>query len=114
MRFKQKLDSFIWFIIYTLPFWIGAFTALANGGNTTGVTFTEIQTMFLQALPADGIIYNAFIDLLAYLTDVSPIIKLACGYITYLILMHFAYIVELFFTFFIHLIEKLFERSTEV
>lgn len=114
MRFKQKLDKFIWFMIYTLPFWAGAFMALANIGNAGGVSFADVQTIVFQVLPADGIIYNAFVDLLTYLTEITPIIQLACGYITYLIVMHFAYIVELFFTFFIHLTEKLFERSTEV
>lgn len=114
MRFKQKLDKFIWFMIYTIPFWAGAFMALANVGNAAGVKFTDVQSVVMQILPTDGIIYNSLINLLTYLTNITPIVQLACGYITYLIIMHFAYIVELIFTFFVHLVEKLFERSTDV
>lgn len=111
MKFGKKLDKFIWFWVYTLPFWIAGYMALANAGATAGTTWDTFLAGFSSALPNAGTLYSTISDILAYFLTECDFTAILAGYVSYIVVAHFMHIVELVLVFFVHVAEKLIDRA---
>lgn len=113
MRFKHKLDNFIWFIVYTLPFFILAITAIMNMGATERITVDSVMASWDTFMPTlNSGIGKIFKDIINYFNVDSVIIDYALKYVVYLIIAHFIKILELVILLLVHMTENLIDKIT--
>lgn len=112
MRYRHKLDTFMWFCIYNIPLLLLIVCAFMNLGATERITVTAVLSDWSALMPSveTNIIAKAIYSIMDYFGAESLFVMYGVQYVTFVILAHFLKIIEYVLVFFVHIVENLIEK----